>query len=99
MRLLITGSTGFIGNRLAKYFHDKGYEVHLVIRKNSPRDRINFISEHFIHIHDGSSSSLLQLFDNYKFDAIVHCAGLVLPSHSINELEGLIKSNILFSSF
>ena len=36
MKILITGANGYIGSRLCKFFHDKGYWVVALCRNKIP---------------------------------------------------------------
>tara|TARA_B100000575_G_C23066656_1_gene614216 strand:- start:400 stop:1326 length:927 start_codon:yes stop_codon:yes gene_type:complete len=73
MRILISGSSGFIGTKILKYFKDKKYKVYILfrfpIKKNSSKelDNVIYISE------------LDEI--NLKFDIIIHLSS---KSHSKN---------------
>lgn len=70
MKILITGSNGFVGSRLMWYLEDKGHEVYGIdiskhcLREVHPRTIIGDIRE----IDDYTS------FKNKNIDMIIHCA-------------------------
>lgn len=98
MKILLTGATGFVGNCLAKYFSSNSICYDVLVRAGSDISRLPFIDSSKIHVHDGTIECALGLFNNLKFDTVIHCGGLVLPSHAPEQLDDLIKSNILFST-
>ena len=96
-KALLTGATGFIGSHLATYLVADGWDVHIIIRPNSNysllRDIINNIT---IYIHDGSSSDMLNIFSKAQPATVFHLASLFLDQHQPEDIEPMIKSNILF---
>lgn len=68
MKILITGTTGFIGSHLLRYFSKQGYEMNAWSRpKEAPNGLENFASY--------TSVDLLQDAPRIKVDACIHCAG------------------------
>ena len=72
--ILITGATGYIGYNFSKYMVEKGFDVHLLVRKTSnlkdleKREHIN------IHYFNGKPDSIEQIFNSDKIDFVVHLA-------------------------
>lgn len=96
---LLTGATGFIGGHLARALIREGWSLHILVRKNSNLENLKDIdSELQIHIHDGSTENLLEIFSIVKPEIVFHLASLFLAEHSSADIEGLIRSNILFST-
>jgi len=95
MKILITGSTGFIGNNLTKFLLDKKYEIYCVVRKNSNISKLPKKAKTFIY--DEDINSLLELFSKHKFDGVIHLASLVLRTHTKDDISNLISSNIKFA--
>lgn len=52
MRVLLTGSTGFIGSHVADKMVQRGHEVHAVLRPGSDRRRLKGL-ERWIHVWEG----------------------------------------------
>ncbi len=96
MKILITGSTGFIGKSLLKVLLEKDFEVHVLIRYNSNISDID--SKVKIFLYDGKIDSLLDFFQKEKFNGVVHLASLFLASHTPSNIQSLVDSNIRFST-
>ena len=88
MKILITGSSGFIGFHLAKKLLSMGYDIVGVDMMNSYYD-LNLKKERlkelkrltnntnkfiFFKINIVSKSSLNKIFKNYKFDRVINLA-------------------------
>lgn len=87
MKLLITGSSGYLGKALVGYLSQKDYNISILVREGS----LN-------RIHFEKVESVITIFDNgyvnsiEKFDLIIHCA---TKYSSVNNWE-LVESNIYF---
>ena len=88
MNILLTGSNGFLGKSLHSYFK-KTHEVYSLNRSHSD---FNF-----------DISTIIPLFDTYKFDLVIHCAGKAhfIPKSNhennlFNEINVLGTENLLF---
>lgn len=75
-RILLTGSTGFIGSHLLKRLVRDGNEVHVSIRKSSSTSRIDGVlkdcTSHFIDLTD--SNAVRSLVRDIKPEMIFHLA-------------------------
>jgi nucleoside-diphosphate-sugar epimerase len=94
MRILVTGATGFIGISLTKALKKDGHVVSALTRGSGRGDRLQAGVE-AIH-QDGSTASILRGFQNFQPDLVVHLASKYLAAHSSEDVEDLVKSNILF---
>lgn len=98
-RALITGATGYIGSNLVHYLLKLGWDVHVISRSNSNlsmlKQDLNSIT---VHQHDGTSSGMMEALSSAKPHIVFHLASLFLAQHNTNEIEGLISSNLLFST-
>lgn len=80
-KILITGSTGLVGSACMDYFSAKGWET-VGIDNNS---RSHFFdtpkqeNERTLNIDIRSQVDIEDLFEQHKFDAVIHAAGQ--PSH------------------
>lgn len=84
MIVLITGGAGFIGSHLIRLLVDKG--IHCVVVDNlSSGNRKNLIPEVDFYDIDIRSDALETIFKKYQFDAVVHLAGQILVSASIED--------------
>src|SRR3989442_12729247 len=93
MKILITGCSGLIGSQAVEYFDVRGHSVYGV--NNNMRqtffgpagdttwnlNRLKEVTRHFTHAHLDirDRETLSNLFREYRFDMIIHCAAQ--PSH------------------
>lgn len=95
--VLVTGATGFVGSHLVRRLLADCWQVHLVVRAGSPLKPVADLEEQLtVHRHDGSIDGLLSIVRNSKPDLVIHLASLFLPQHRAEDLEPLIRCNILF---
>ncbi len=101
MRVLLTGGTGYIGSHTCVQLLDQGHEVvlldNLLNSKEMVVDRIEQISGlrpafHEVDICD--YESLLKVFAQHKFDAVVHFAGLKAVGESVEKPLFYYKNNV-----
>ena len=95
--ILITGSTGFIGSNLLRYFVKNKIHTNIIIRKNSKLWRIKDIikSKHIsVHYSDlNNTKKISSIIDRIKPKSIFHLA--TYGAYSFQSNEDLIKKNIL----
>lgn len=96
MKILVTGASGFVGQSLAKLLLNSNYEIHTILRKESDTSKIDAKAKLFIY--EDNIDSLLEYFQNEKFDGVVHLASLFLASHAKDDIANLIDSNIKFGT-
>jgi len=97
--VLITGGTGFIGANLARRLVQDGRDVHVVTTLHGNRDILGDIADLVtLHIHDGSSEGMKDLVGTVKPAVVFHLASLFLSEHSTEQIEPLIRSNLLFGT-
>jgi nucleoside-diphosphate-sugar epimerase len=97
-RALITGATGFIGFHLARRLARSGCEVHLLVRPGS-EERVAAIGETVTtHYYDGSIDSVMKAVESSTPDVTFHLASLFLAQHKPDDIEALVRSNLLFGT-
>ncbi len=82
-KILITGATGYVGKHLVNSLVEKGYEIHILTRKESSI----FLNNKNITVIVGDITDPLTLPKN--IGTIYHCAGI------INEPKEMEKVNVL----
>ena len=97
MKILLTGMTGFIGRHLSKRLVGDGHKLYTVIR-NPDQERLFENSSITCYTNSGSISGLIEFFSTARLDGVVHCASHFVVEHTPEEIEGLINSNVLFST-
>ena len=96
MKIVVTGSTGFVAKALIDTLIDNGHEVHAIIRESSNTYGINKKTHFFID--NGDTKALINFFDTLKPNGVLHLASLFLAQHQEEEIESLILSNITFGT-
>ena len=102
-KILITGSSGFIGNLFLKSALKNGYYIVDILRYK------NVKNSDLIHLRKVYSKSYKSIFykelkdiniklKNKKFDYFINFATLYKNSHLNNEIPDFIESNIIFPS-
>ncbi len=69
MRILVTGSSGFIGSNLMRYLSKKNHDVYGLSRSQSTKTVTNIQLEKFQHLN--------KFFMKKKFDVVIHLAALI----------------------
>lgn len=77
-KILLTGSTGFVGSNLAKRLIDEGYEVHCIIRNKSNLKALEDFKRNIIfHKCNLLDKALLnKIIPKIKPQIIIHCANV-----------------------
>ena len=102
-KLLITGSSGFVGNLFLKNALKNGYNVIDVLReKNKKSEDLNQLRKvyptSYKSIFYKKYEDINKKLKNKKFDSFINFATLYKNSHSNNEIQSFIDSNIVFPS-
>ncbi|MDW7973330.1 MAG: NAD(P)-dependent oxidoreductase [Thermodesulfovibrio sp.] len=99
MRILITGATGFVGSNIARRLVKEGFDVHIVIRQTSNLELISDVKENLnIHIHDGTTEGIIEIVRLSNPEVVFHLASLFIVEHKANDIDNIIRSNILFGT-
>lgn len=96
MKILVTGSTGFIGKSLVKRLLDKNHSITTIVRINSDISAIDQRAAVFQYF--GEITELIAWFQKEQFDGVIHLASLFLASHRSEDIPSLILSNIQFGT-
>ncbi|MCQ2244901.1 MAG: NAD(P)-dependent oxidoreductase [Bacteroidaceae bacterium] len=75
MKILITGSTGFIGSFICEEAVNRGFETYAAIRKTSSLKYIADERIKKIELNLSSKEQLVEALSQHEFDYIVHAAG------------------------
>ena len=94
-KILITGSTGFIGSSLFLNLKDK-YKIYLVLRKKNKK-KPNLGKNHKI-IYFKNYEHLNMQLKKIKTDILIHCATHYVKKHNFTDISKIIKANILFGN-
>jgi len=89
----LTGASGYIGSHLLTRLLAEGWTVHVLARKNHPRNQ-----QVTIHLYDGSIESVICAMRNAKPQTVFHLASLYLTEHQEKDISDLVNSNILLGT-
>ena len=96
---LVTGATGFVGSHLIQRLVKDNWQVHILVRPTSSWQQLESIKNKInIHIHDGTTEGLLNIFSEVKPSIVFHLASLFLAQHTSNDIVPMMQSNINFGT-
>jgi len=78
-RVLITGSTGAIGEACARYFHENGYFVYLHYRNNKEKAeklKIELNNSEILKFDITNKEDVVKALENLEIDVLVNNAGI-----------------------
>lgn len=94
LRAFMTGVTGFIGCALAKRLLEDGWEVDALVRPLSDLERLPYAHKINLHrIEDGQD--LAPVVQKARPDVVFHLASLYIAQHRADQINELVRSNIL----
>lgn len=93
MKIIITGSTGFIGSAFFKKFKSK-YDFYFILNKNLKK--IHNKKKSFKY--DNNVHELKKFFIKIKPDAVIHFASCFKAEHNINNIDNILNTNIIFAT-
>ena len=104
MKILITGSSGFIGFHLSKLLLEKGNTIHGIDSMNNYYDvnlkkaRLKILLKHkkfsFSKIDLENNKKIKNIFKKFKPDFVIHLAAQAGVRYSIDKPRVYLKSNI-----
>lgn len=97
MKIIISGTTGFIGKHLAKRLIKDDHNIYTIVR---PSTNLKFIEKEKIkfYVFDGNINNLISFMQKENFDGIIHLASLFLSQHEPKNIKELINSNVIFAT-
>ena len=93
-KILLTGSTGFIGSELLQNLSSYN-KVYITLRK---KYKVNKSNKNVTKIYFKSFRNLSRKLKKLKIDTIIHCATHYVKSHNFDDIKKLSDSNILFGN-
>lgn len=94
IKILLTGSTGFIGSHLLKKLCKKN-KIYVILRKK----RNNVLrNKNIKQIYYNNYEDLNKKIKKIKVNTIIHCATHYVKQHKFDDINKLSNSNILFGN-
>ena len=75
-KILVTGSSGFIGSFIVEEALNRGFDVWAAIRRSSSKAFLTDERVHFIELDLGSEQRLKEQMKDCMFDYVIHAAGV-----------------------
>lgn len=95
MRVLITGSTGFLGMPLTSRLLTEGHECCLIVR-DAARARSMFGPAPFVIQCDGVNSDIHEGVKDFSPETVIHLASHLTAADDRAALDLLLESNVIF---
>jgi nucleoside-diphosphate-sugar epimerase len=95
---LVTGGTGFVGSNLCRSLVKNGWRVHIIAHDTGATLLDDIRDQLDIHVHDGSTASMSSIMAAVMPDMVFHLASLFLSEHTVQDIDRLIISNVLFGT-
>ena len=100
-KILITGSTGFIGTNVINFLLKKNIYIYDILRnKNKKNKKIKELKKYknYLPIFYKTFNELEKKLKKKKIDIVINCATYYTGQNSIKNIENLIKTNVIFCS-
>ena len=95
-KILITGSTGFIGSSILSFLKKKNFQTYAILKDNKKRNIKSYKNYHLILYKN--LSELEKKLKNHKFNVLINCATLYSKDDDPKTMLNMIEANIsLFS--
>jgi nucleoside-diphosphate-sugar epimerase len=98
MRVLVTGSTGFIGTHLVFSLLECGYEIAILKKKDSDLKRLISIQDKIQVFVSDTYNDIFLAIEKFTPDVVVHLAALYINQHEPEQIIDLVNSNILLGT-
>ena len=94
-KILLTGSSGFIGSNILNSF-SKDYKFYILVRKKPIKTYLK--NKNIKIIKFKKYNSLNSKLKKIKIDTVIHCATHYVKDHKFKDIEKLCYSNLMFGN-
>ena len=94
-KILLTGSSGFIGSNILNSF-SKDYKFYILVRKKPIKTYLK--NKNIKIIKFKKYNSLNSKLKKIKIDTVIHCATHYVKDHKFQDIEKLCYSNLIFGN-
>ncbi|MCB1198722.1 MAG: UDP-glucose 4-epimerase GalE [Deltaproteobacteria bacterium] len=91
-KVLITGSSGYIGSHFVKYFSQKNYAVFGLDRVAPPKAILKYLNDHLQT--DIADHQVAEFIKRHNLKSVIHCAALALVKESVEFPEKYFDNNV-----
>ena len=92
--ILVTGGAGYIGSHTVKALLNAGYQVHVLDNLSTGNRSAVDSRASFKQLDVYDASSLKTYLEENKIDAVLHCAGEIVVSESIENPSKYFTANV-----
>lgn len=97
MRVLITGSTGFVGRTVTRRLYSEGHELCILVRSKRKADSL-FPDTSISIIQIGNTKEWMNSVKEFAPEIVIHLAAYFTGSHDSEAIDNLINSNIVLTT-
>ena len=94
-KILLTGSSGFIGSNILNIF-SKYYKFYILVRKKPSNEYLK--NKNISVIKFKNYNSLNSKLNKIKVDIVIHCATHYVKDHKFQDIEKLCHSNLMLGN-
>jgi nucleoside-diphosphate-sugar epimerase len=99
MRIILTGSNGFIGKKLLNRILIDKHDLAVILRNSKDADdKSEDSDDRFITHRFESQKKLEKFFSKFEPDVVVHLAGTFVSNHKNSDIKKLINDNVVFGN-
>ena len=95
LKILLTGSTGFIGSNILKEL-SQNHKIFILIRKKLIQKK--FFHKNIILVKFTNYEQLNKKLKKLNIDVVIHCATHYVKNHKYTDIKKLINSNIFLGN-
>lgn len=96
MKILITGGVGYLGSKIALALSNAGNDVFVPYRNTGAYKKIHKVDNIQYYLFSGNTLDLIEYFSDVKPDLVIHLASFFIASHSPEDIENLVETNIQY---
>ncbi|MDC0192144.1 NAD-dependent epimerase/dehydratase family protein, partial [Alphaproteobacteria bacterium] len=93
MKILLTGGAGYIGSHAAIALLESGHKVTVIDNLSTGNKKLIPPSANFVNCNINDVTTISQILQNEKFDALMHFAGYIEVEESVSNPKKYFDNN------